>query len=262
MSITALPSAPLITDPPNTFNSKAFAWVAALDTFTTETNAQATAVNADKVSADADAASAAASANSAAASAGVVKWVSGTTYAQGACVWSPANFQTYRRKTASGSGTTDPSADTTNYAAISGDLSAGVTIGTPTLNTPTIVTPQHSGTSDFNNTALIEVKTITLNSQLTLATTSGAVTVDWTAGMAYKQAEPTGIITYTFTAPPGPCHLQLLIDSDGTSTAYTHVFPGTVIWMGATWAALANKKSIINFWYDGTNYYATGMNQV
>ena len=41
--------------------------------------------------------------------------------------------------------------------------------------------------------------------------TSGAQTVDWTKGNHQIQPEPTGTITYTFTAPPGPCHLQLLI---------------------------------------------------
>lgn len=46
-----------------------------------------------------------------------IKWVSGTTYAEGDVRWSPANYQTYRRKSA-GAGATDPSADTTNWAAI------------------------------------------------------------------------------------------------------------------------------------------------
>lgn len=120
----------------------------------------------------------------------------------------------------------------------------------------------YTGELAINDAKLTEIKTATFNSQPALATTTGAVTVDWTAAQNYKQNEPTGAITYTFTAPPGPCHLQLLIDSDGTSSAYTHVWPGTVIWMGSTWAQAANKKAIINFWYDGTNYYAMGVNQV
>lgn len=112
------------------------------------------------------------------------------------------------------------------------------------------------------NTAVTGFKTATFNSQLDIATTSGAITVNWTNAQCQRQAEPTGSITYTFTAPPGPCHLQLLINSDGTSTAQTFIWPGTVIWLGATWAAAANKKSVINFWYDGTNYYALGSDQV
>jgi hypothetical protein len=112
------------------------------------------------------------------------------------------------------------------------------------------------------NTAVSGIKTATFNSQTTIATTTGAITVDWTTAQNQKQTEPTGTITYTFTAPPGPCHLQLIIDSDGTSTAQTINWPGSVIWMGATWAGADNKKSIINFWYDGTSYFAMGVNQV
>lgn len=95
-----------------------------------------------------------------------------------------------------------------------------------------------------------------------LTTTTGAVTIDWSTNNNYKQNEPTGNITYTFTAPPGPAHLQLFIDSDGTTTARTFAWPGSVIWLGSTWAHTANKKAFINFWYDGTNYYAQGVNQV
>lgn len=51
MSITPLPSAPAVTDTTAEFNSKAFAWVAALDDFTTETNALAAQVDADAVTA-------------------------------------------------------------------------------------------------------------------------------------------------------------------------------------------------------------------
>lgn len=112
------------------------------------------------------------------------------------------------------------------------------------------------------NTAVGGFKTATFNSQTTIATTSGPITIDWTTAQNQKQTEPAGSITYTFTAPPGPCHLQLLIDSDGTSTAQSFIWPGNVIWLGATWSAVANKKSVINFWYDGTNYYAIGSDQV
>jgi hypothetical protein len=43
-------------------------------------------------------------------------WVSGTTYAQGKTVRSPANHQLYVRIVA-GAGTTDPASDTTNWRA-------------------------------------------------------------------------------------------------------------------------------------------------
>jgi hypothetical protein len=90
-----------------------------------------------------------------------------------------------------------------------------VTLTNKTLTTPTLNGPL------LNNSAMSGIKTATFNSQASLSTTTGAVTIDWTAAQNYKQNEPTGTITYTFTAPPGPCHIQLLIWSDGTSTAQT-----------------------------------------
>lgn len=72
------------------------------------------------------------SANNAAASAGAVLWVSGTTYTQGAHVRS-INSRIYRRTTASGSGTTDPSADTANYTPVFLDISSGLPTSRPSL---------------------------------------------------------------------------------------------------------------------------------
>lgn len=106
MSITPLPSAPAITDTTSEFNTKAFNWVAALDPFTTEANALLATCE-----------DAAMTAAAAIALVGAEAWVSGTTYAIGDSVYSPIDMQTYRRKT-NGAGTTDPSADSTNWEKI------------------------------------------------------------------------------------------------------------------------------------------------
>lgn len=126
MAITPLPTPPSRDDPAN-FSTRADAFLAALPDFATEANALAVDVNADAVAAAADAAAAEvaaaeaeAAANAAASASGAVKWVSGTTYAEGVVVWSPINFLSYRRKTAGG-GTTDPSADSTNWAKLVAD---------------------------------------------------------------------------------------------------------------------------------------------
>lgn len=119
-----------------------------------------------------------------------------------------------------------------------------------------------TGAQALGDNNLTGIKTASFTAEASLATTTGAVTVDWTAAQNYKQTEPTGAITYTFTAPPGVCHLQLRILSDGTSTAYTHIWPASVKWLGATWAAATNKNAVINFWYDGTSYWAMGANEV
>ncbi len=114
MTITALPDPPSRSDPTN-FRARADALMEALPAFVTEANTTAADADAARVAAAASAAAAAASASQADAVVGVSKWVSGTSYAQGDCRWSPADYQTYRRKVA-GAGTTDPSLDTTNWA--------------------------------------------------------------------------------------------------------------------------------------------------
>lgn len=113
----------------------------------------------------------------------------------------------------------------------------------------------------LNNTNISTIKVASFNSQLALGSTAGSITIDWGTAQNQRQPEPTGTITYTFINPPGPCHLQLLIDSDGTSTAQTLNWPGTVIYLGATFAGANNKRAVINFWFDGTNYFAIGTNQ-
>lgn len=79
-------------------------------------NAVAAAGSASSASTYANNASASATAAAAASSASL--WVSGTTYTAGQVVFSPVDYRSYRRKTG-GAGTTDPSADSTNWVLIS-----------------------------------------------------------------------------------------------------------------------------------------------
>jgi hypothetical protein len=116
-----LPQAPSASQP-TTFDALADAFVAAQAPFGTQLNALALNAYANAISAYAAALAAntsAADANSsaiaAAASSNAVKWVSGTTYADGFVVWSPLSRLTYRRIGA-GAGITDPSIDTPNWA--------------------------------------------------------------------------------------------------------------------------------------------------
>jgi hypothetical protein len=85
-----------------------------------ELNTSIGAMNTDIAQVNADAISAAASATAAANASNASAWVSGTTYALGDVVYSPVNYQSYRRIIA-GDGTTDPSADVTNWTKISAE---------------------------------------------------------------------------------------------------------------------------------------------
>jgi len=109
--ISTLPTPPSRQDPAN-FNDRADAFLGALPAFQSQANALSTEVNtrADNVQASHTAVLAATN---------ITKWVSGTTYAEGAVVWSPINGLGYRRMIA-GAGTTDPSLDTTNYKQVNG----------------------------------------------------------------------------------------------------------------------------------------------
>lgn len=131
MPISPLPPAPSAADPTN-FASKADALLAALPTFITQANALEVNVEASESASAASAAAALSSSNDSAASAtdaeasalaaasgsSAPAWISGTTYSVGQVVFSPINHQSYRRIT-NGTGTTDPSTDTTNWTILS-----------------------------------------------------------------------------------------------------------------------------------------------
>lgn len=115
------------------------------------------------------------------------------------------------------------------------------------------------GTLALANNAMTGIRTVSFNGQQVTPATTGTVAIDWNLASNFLQATTTGNITYTFTPPVGTCHLQLLIAS--TPTLRTFTWPASVIWMGTTWPHIAGKAAIINFWYDGTGYYAMGSNQ-
>lgn len=128
LHINALPTPPSRTSP-GTFSDRADAFLGALPGFVTDANALAaeaeqnatsaanSAINSglSAINAATSAAEAGMSAAAAVAVSGTDKWISGTTYTAGICVWSPVNYQTYRRKT-NGAGTTDPSSDAINWS--------------------------------------------------------------------------------------------------------------------------------------------------
>ncbi len=145
-TIAALPTPPSTASPTN-FDANADAFLGALPTLTTDVNQTSADTYANALDAAASvttaaghvttaagwASNAATSAAAAATSAGAPMWVSGTTYALGAAVWSPANRLIYRRIVA-GAGTTDPSSDATNWALL-GTLGMTVVVVSGTAQT-------------------------------------------------------------------------------------------------------------------------------
>lgn len=86
---------------------------------------------------------------------------------------------------------------------------------------------------------------------------STADTIDWGAGNK-QRSTLTGNVTYTFTAPAGPCNLVLKILTG--AGGFTATWPATVKWAGGvapTITTTASRADIITFYYDGTNYYGS-----
>ena len=141
-------------------------------------NSVASAVSA----AAASAAQAATSATMAGTIAGADRWVSGAVYAQGDAVWSPLTLLTYRKKTAgSSSGSTDPSADTVNWAMVGGgEVSLA---GTQTLTNKTLTTPVITQNVQVISTSTTAVasRTYVLTASLTLTLPASPAPGDWVA---------------------------------------------------------------------------------
>ena len=85
-----------------------------------------------------------------------------------------------------------------------------------------------------------------------------ADTIDWNSGNKHKSTL-TGNVTYTFTDTPGPSNLIIRIVQDATG-GRTVTWPAAVEWEGGTAPTItvtANAIDIISFYYDGTTYYGS-----
>jgi hypothetical protein len=249
MAITPLPTPPSRDDPTN-FATRADAFLGALPDFATEANALAVDVNADAVAAAAsavdaedavtaaeDAVTAAeAAAAGAAAAANVTKWVSGTTYNEGAVVWSPITYLSYRRKS-TGGGTTDPSADSTNWAQAAGTgdmtLAGAQTItGTKTFSgtssTLAVVLNDAAEVATVSATAATGTIAYDITTQSVLFYTSNA-SANWTvnfrasSGTSLDTALATGqSVTVAFLVTQGAtAYYNSAVQVDGTTSGVT-----------------------------------------
>lgn len=210
--ITTLPPAPS-ENSPETFSTVATTFVAALPVFKTQIDDAGVVTYDNAIEATAGAAVVTSSSI-------IVKWVSGTTYVEGDMRWSPTDWQTYRRKT-NGAGTTDPSADSTNWVLLSGpgngkDVAGGYPgltaykVNFKNASGANLSTIGHSNTAartyifpDYNGTmAILEAQTFsgiqTFADNIVLPKTSGkGIKVDntftWKDLLGVMQPDPGGI---------------------------------------------------------------------
>jgi len=289
---------PSRTDPTN-FSVRADNFLGELPDFATQVNALATELTAlgntvetnkntavtAANNAQASAFAAAGSANNAASSSGAALWVSGTTYSIGNLVYSPITGRTYRRKIA-GAGTTDPSADATNWIPIVLEISTQYPTIRPSLNLdfvnnkyldPRITFTRSSAakyfdgktvhkaeenllvrSEEFDNAAWTKTNaTVTANTQVNPFGQSTSETLTETTAnsqhFTYQQMGVTVGSHYTFSIYAkynSRQHLQLILDnSPWNSTCYANfdVQNGTLGTVGS--GVTASITSAGNGWY-------------
>ena len=109
-----------------------------------------------------------------------------------------------------------------------------------------------AGNTNLGNHDLLAIKAASHNSVIAHGSMGATETFDWSTGMRHS-ATNSATCTITFTAPPGPCNLMLVLTNGG---AYTLTWPAAVKWAGGaqpTWTA--SGVDVVAFFYDGTNYY-------
>lgn len=164
-TISQIPIPPNSQDSVN-FNVRADDFLASLPTLTGELNSLKTQLNTFGLETNTIKDEINTNLTAVAAVANITKWISGTTYSEGQVVYSPTNYQTYRRSSSNpGSSTLDPSGDSTRWFLISasGDVTA---TGTQTLTNKTLTSPKITGLRQ------------------TVATTSGNSNISLSASLA------------------------------------------------------------------------------
>lgn len=104
---------------------------------------------------------------------------------------------------------------------------------------------------------LADVKTATFNAEFNNGNSGSAETIDWTVAQKQRVTVDNASLTYTFTAPVGPCNLILKQIQDSTGSRQP-TWPSTVLWPGGSPPTFsgASAEDIIAFYFDGTEYYA------
>ena len=107
---------------------------------------------------------------------------------------------------------------------------------------------------DLNNKAIYQT-------QYDNGSSGAAITIDYSANGNAQEVALTNNCTFTFTDPPGACHLTFLMVQDGIG-GHAVTWPATVLWQSATeptWTTGASDKNIAFFYFDGAQYNASGL---
>ncbi len=96
------------------------------------------------------------------------------------------------------------------------------------------------------------------DAEISPSATTGSITIDWSTGNRCKFT-PTGNCTLTFTAPGVRCKLTLIVTSG--ATPYTITQPGSTVAMGTAPSTVANKDTMYQYDWDGSEYRWMGVTE-
>jgi hypothetical protein len=255
MAITPLPPAPLPTDSTAEFNSKAFALVAALDPFVTETNATAVQVDADKTTATSAASTATTGANTATTQAGIATTQAGiATNAASEAAGLVENYQ--------GALASDPALNKDGDPLTAGDWY---------VNTSTGLIRAYTGSvwvTSVNVTAGVTSFSAGTTGLTPSTGTEGAVTLAGTLAAANGGTGATSLAANNVLLGNGTSALQVVapgttgnvLTSNGTTWASSAPAPSAGTVTAVATGTIANGATVI-FNSDGTVSTVSGANE-
>lgn len=276
MTIPALPAAPAPTDTPAEFNSKAFAFLAALDPWGDAADALAVQMAADAASADTDAATATTQAGIATTKAGEAlssanAAAASETAAGLSATSAAASYDAFDDRYL-GSKTSDPSLDNDGNALLTGALywnSSASEIRVYNGSNWVVAYLPASGYATLNGTETLTNKTIEAGTftngyteEVATANTSTAYTINIANGTV-QILTLTGNCTYTFPTATAGKSFILIQKQDGTGSR-TVTWPAAVKWPGGTAPTItstASKADKFIFTADGTNWLGSNAGQ-